>query len=317
MFIMKFKSALFIIFFFVSFLLLSCNKYKVDDVTFDVSLDSKSVKFGDTITYKFNGYADNISYYSGEKVSRYPTLLGNRYEFYNRTLAKGNATLEFQSLLQNKGQLNTLTILVSRNFNGKYDSSNILSATWIDITNRLILSDGNSTSFTSTGKIDISDFKDSAVYFAFRYKADTGTIQPKWTINNLNVSFYARGLDSANSITNDTFTVATLNPVWRAVNILNKSQNWSVSTSQLLFNGAAASSQTNEDWVISKDLYLNRVPTDKPTSIVKTYSDAMMTSFSPPPYTNLGKYKPTFVSTNANYVGQNRKVSELQIEISP
>lgn len=314
---MKFNSAHLIIFFFVSYLLLSCNKYKVDDVTFDVSLESKSYKFGDTITYKFNGYADNISYYSGEKVARYPTLLGNRYEFYNRTLAQGNATLEFQSLLQNKGQLNTLTVLASRNFNGKYDSANIISATWIDITNRLFLSDGSSTSFTSTGKIDIGDFKDSAVYFAFRYKADSGTIQPKWTLNNLNISFYARGNDSTNSITNDTFTVSTFNPVWRVVNILNKSQNWSVTTTQLLFNGAAASAPANEDWVISRDLYLNRVPTDKPTSVVKTYSDAMISSFKPPTYLKPGKYKVAFVSSNANYVGQEGKVIELEVEISP
>jgi hypothetical protein len=62
---------------------------------------------------------------------------------------------------------------------------------------------------------------------------------------------------------------------------------------------------------------MNRVPTDKPTSVVKTYSDAMMTSFSPPPFTNPGKYKVAFVSSNANYVGQKSRVKELEVEISP
>ncbi len=297
--------------------LFGCTKGKVENVTFDVSLDSINYKLGENVNYRFSGYADNITYYSGEKIANYPIALGNRYEFYNRTLAKGKAILQFQSLLQNIGQANTLSLLVSQNFNGKYDSASIMAATWVDITNRFVLSDGTSSAFTPSSNIDVSDFKDSAVFFAFRYKAVTGVTQPKWTINNLNLTFYARGIDSTNRVTNDTFTVATLNPVWKAVNILNKSQNWSVSTTQLSFAGTTATSAANEDWVISKDLYLNRVPTDKPTSIIKTYTDAMMNSFQPPPYTSSGKYKVAFISSNASYVGQKGKVKELEVEISP
>ncbi len=297
--------------------MVGCQKGTVESVTLDISLDSVKYKFGDSINFRFSGYADNIAYYSGEKIANYPTVLGNRYEFYNRTLAKGKAILQFQSLLQNSGQLNTLSVLASKNFNGKYDSASIVAATWVDITNRVILSDGTSTAFTSSSNIDVSDFKDSAVFFAFRYKAVTGKTQPKWTINNLNLTFYARGIDSTNRVTNDTFTVATLNPVWKAVNILNKSQNWSVSTTQLSFAGTTSTSADNEDWVISKDLYLNRVPTDKPTSIIKTYTDAMFTSFRPPPYTSSGKYKVTFVSSNASYAEQKGRVKELEVEISP
>ena len=302
---------------FVGLFIVGCQKDKVSSITLEVSLDSVKYKLGDSITYHFSGYADNITYYSGEKIANYPTALGHRYEFYNRTWAKGKAILQFQSLLQNSGQANTLSVLASTNFNGKYDSVSIAAATWVDITNRVVLSDGTSTAFTPSGNIDVSDFKDSVVFFAFRYKAVTGVIQPKWTINNLKIAFYARGLDSTNSITNDTFTVATLNPVWNKVNILNSSQGWSASTSQLLFSGANSSAASNEDWVISKFLYLNRVPTDKPTSIVKTYTDAMMASFRTPPYTNAGKYKVAFVSSNANYTGQKGKVKELEVEISP
>lgn len=114
-----------------------CNKDKVEAITFGVSSDALSYKLGDSITFKFAGYADYITYYSGEKVA-VPTasLLGNRYEFRNRALAKGKAILEFQSLLQNAGQANSLSLLVSRNFNGKYDSANIVAATWVDITDR-------------------------------------------------------------------------------------------------------------------------------------------------------------------------------------
>ena len=291
---------------FIVIFLIGCQKDKVSSVTLDISLDSSKYQLGDSITY-----------YSGEKIANYPAALGNRYEFYNRILAKGKAILQFQSLLQNNGQMNTLFVLASKNFNGKYDSASIMAATWVDITNRVVLSDGSTTSFTSSGIIDVSDFKDSAVFFAFRYKAVTGVTQPKWTINNLNITFFARGIDSTNIITNDTFTVATLNPVWKAVNILNKSQNWSVSTTQLSFAGTTSTGADNEDWVISKDLYLNRVPTDKPTSIIKTYTDAMMTSFRPPPYTSSGKYKVAFVSSNANYAGQKGKVKELEVQISP
>jgi hypothetical protein len=147
----------------VSFIV-GCQKDKVASVTLGISLDSTNYQLGDTITYHFNGYADYFSYYSGEKIANYPAALGNRYEFYNRTLAKGKAILQFQSLLQNSGQANTLSLLASKNFNGKYDSANIAAATWVDITNRVVLSDGTSTAFTSSGNLDVSDFKDSAVF---------------------------------------------------------------------------------------------------------------------------------------------------------
>lgn len=297
-----------------------CNKDKVEAITFGVSSDALSYKLGDSITFKFAGYADYITYYSGEKVA-VPTasLLGNRYEFRNRALANGKAILQFQSLLQNAGQANSLSLLVSRNFNGKYDSANIVAATWVDITDRLILSDGSSTSvFTPSGSVDVSDFKDSAVFFAFRYKAVTGQPQPRWILNNFNLTFYAKGVDTSNNVTNDTLAIATLNPVWRAVNILNNSNRWSVTTTQLAF--VASSTPTtpdNEDWVISRDLYLNRVPTDKPTAVVKTYTDPMMAIYKPPPYTKPGKYKVSFMASNANATAQKTVVKELQIEISP
>ena len=297
--------------------IIGCQKDKVASVTLNVSLDSTKYKLGDTLTYRFTGYADYINYYSDEKISNYPTLLGHRYEFHNRTLAQGKAVLQFQSLLQNRSQLNTLTLLASTNFNGKYDSASIVAANWIDITNRVLFSDGISTAFLPSGNIDVSDFKDSAVFFAFRYKSETGTIQPWWTINNLTLTFFARGADSTNSITNDTFTVATLNPVWKATNLSTNSQKWSVSANQLLFTGASNVTSSNDAWVISPVLYLNRVPSDPPTALVKTYTDAMMTSFRPPPYNSIGKYKVSFIATNASFVGQNSKVKDFQIEISP
>jgi Domain of unknown function (DUF5017) len=297
--------------------IIGCQKDKVASVTLDVSMDSTNYKLGDSIIYHFNGYADYINYFSGEKVANYPTLLGYRYEFHNRSLANGKAILQFQSVMQNSGQLNTLSLLASRNFNGKFDTASIMAATWIDITNRCVLSDGISTTSFSSGSIDISDFKDSAVFFAFRYKAVTGLVQPRWTINNLNLTFYAIGADSTNSITNDTFTVATLNPVWKAINLSTNTQKWSVSTSQLLFTGASSTAASNEAWVISPVLYLNRVPADIPKSLVKTYTDAMMTSFKPPPYSGSGKYKVAFVASNASFAGQNKTVKELQVEISP
>ncbi len=278
--------------------LAGCAKGKIEEPILDINLERATYNVGDTIRFKLNGYADYISFYSGEKVATYPTLLGYRYQFKDRALAEGTAYLQFQSLQQNPGQLNSFSVLASSDYNGIYDSLNIYKATWVDITSKVILSDGTLTTATPSGRIDISEFGNKPFFLAFKYKATAGSQQPKWTINNLSVQFYATGTDTTVA-TKDTFTVATLNPAFRAVNIVNTAQAWSSSTSQLQITGGTATALANEDWAISRDYYLNRVPTDKSMPF-KTYTDVMMNEFAYR-YTKAGVYNVTFVASNANW----------------
>ncbi len=279
----------------------SCKKETVEIPNVDVTIASTEYKVGDTVRFNFSGYADNITFYSGDKVSSYPTLLGYRYQYRDRDWAEGSAYLQFQSLLQIPGQQNTLSVLASNDFNGKYDSASIYLATWKDITSKVTLSGGTLPTAIPSGLADISEFKNKPFFLAFRYRSNSGTQQPKWTISNLSMVYYATGNDLT-PVTKDTFTVATLNPAFRAINISNSSQVWSSSTSQLQITGGNSAAASNEDWVISRDYYLNRVPTDKGIPI-KSYIDVMPTVYTAV-YKKPGSYQVDFVSSNANSKGQ-------------
>lgn len=297
-------------------LLLSCKKDKVDSPSFDITLNSLNYKVGDTLKYTINGYADNISLYTGESVLGIANALGYRYQYRSRGYAEGSAFLQFSSLLQTVSQNNTLNLLVSNDFNGVYDSANIFKATWLDYTNGFTLSNGSITSAVSSGLKNIPDsFKNKPIFFAFRYKAAAGSQQPKWTITNFLVPFYAKGSDTANA-TKDTFTVATLNPAWIPVNITG-TQTWSATTSQLTITGGTGiTAVANEDWVISRDFYLNRVPNDKPAFVIKTYTDAMPSVYKQNPYKKPGLYKVTFVANNASWKDQKELVKEFEINVT-
>ena len=298
-------------------LLLSCTKDKVKEPNFDVSVNSLTFKVGDTIKYNFNGYADNISLYTGESVTGIANVLGYRYQYKNRASADGNAFLQFSSLLQTVSQPNTLSLLVSNDFSGIYDSANIYKATWLDLTNLATLSNGSLSTAVASGLMSIPDtFKNKPIFFAFRYRAAAGSQQPRWTITNFNAPFYAKGTDTANA-TKDTFTVATLNPAWRGINVAG-SQAWSISTTQLLISGGSGTTAVaNEDWAISRDFYLNRVPNDKPAFILKTYTDGMLTKYSQRPYRKPGLYKVTFVANNASWKNQKEVIKEFEINVTP
>ena len=91
---------------------------------FNASPSGTTFKVGDTVRFAFSGKADNIAFYSGEP--------GFSYKYKDRTSADGIPQLEFSSYLQNKGETNTLRLLISTDFNGAYDSVGIRRATWTD-----------------------------------------------------------------------------------------------------------------------------------------------------------------------------------------
>ncbi len=304
-------------------LFFACKKENVEMPTFDAGISTPNYRVGDTINYTFTGYADNISLYTGENVVQTATivpstpLLGYRYQYKDRDYADGNAFIQFSSVLQSVSQPNTLSLLISSNFSGVYDSAGIRNANWVDLTGGANLSNGSVTTPINSGLVSIPDsFKSKTVFIAFRYNATSGSQQPRWTITNLSVPFYAKGNDTA-SATKDTLTVANLNPSWRTFNIAG-SQTWSSSTSQLAFTGGAGTtSVANEDWAISRDIVLNRVPVDKPAFIIKTLTDAMPATFRQPPYKKPGMYKVSFAANNANRTNLVSSVKEFTINVAP
>lgn len=307
--------------FFAGLLILqACNRNEFVQLTFDVSTSKSSYQVGGNIGYNFTGNPYLITFYSGE--------LGKRYENRNRFTAQGTPKLHFTSLIANGAQTGSLHIMVSSDFlgvvkgNDSITISNIPKASWNDITSRATLSSGTST---ASGAIDLSNFAalEKPVYIAFKYTAESGSIQRKWTITGLTVT---NTLPDATTYTlaNLTSTAITnygnsylFSPGWVAYKVSN-AFNWVVTSgSSLVITGAttaAAATIAAEAWVITGPINLRTVTADLGVPI-KNIATRMLSYTNK--YTTAGTYTATFVGSNANVYGGKEDLKQIQLTITP
>jgi hypothetical protein len=292
-----------ILFFCSLCLLFSCRKLEVAAPGFDVSLPATTFKVGDTVRFAFSGQADNIIFYSGEP--------GFSYQYKDRTFADGIPQLQFTSYLQNRGEANTLQLLVSTDFNGAYDTAGIQRATWTDITSQAVLSTGADR--TPSGIIDLSAFakQQKPVYIALRYQGyySDSLKQPTWSI---------RSFDIKHVLPDKVSTIVATNQVgWAAFDLKNPTVAWEVPTSgQVVINGTIANStkEDNDDWLISRAFDLRTVIRDAGVSI-RDLGSATIDSYYYI-YKKPGTYTLTFVAFNHSIDEHREVIKEFTIEVT-
>ncbi len=283
----------------------ACKKIEVDTPDFTVSSNKTTVKAGDSVYFSLKGKVQNVVFYSGEP--------GKIYEYKDRTSGLGKPQLVFTSYLQNAGELNTLRLLASTDFNGIYDATNAAAATWTDITSRAILSTG--TDNTASGTVNLSDFinpENKRLYLAYRYQGyfHATLKQPTWTIRTFNVD---------NVLADKSSLISSIdNMGWVAVNYKNTTVGWTIaSTGQISINGTAsgATNTDNEDLIISKALDLKKVVPDQGTPI-QYISSTALTNYS---YTFAapGVYRVYFRAFNNSIDEQKEVVRDLTITVTP
>lgn len=287
---------------------MACNKTSLDKLSFDVRTSASTYKAGSTVDFEIMGNADYIVFYSGEKGDSIRN--GSRFSLRDRITAEGAPKLNFLTYRQFGNHLNTLQLMVSTDFSGVYDSVNVRNATWNEITSRANLSVGKDS--TPSGTIDLSDFKkgDTPVYIAFRYYdfKDGLTSQRAWTIRNL--SLINQLPDSTSSRLLDMSPSS-----WSAVDMQNKSARWSLSTAQFRISGGPKDSATNEDWLVSQPLRLNRVQPDAGVSI-KTLVEPSLKSFSYK-FTSPRTYTVVFEAFKSNKSASEGTTRTLELTIVP
>jgi hypothetical protein len=274
----------------------SCSKnLAIKPLSFDVTTSSTTYRVGDTVHFNFTGNPDFIGVYSGED--------GHNYDFRNRTTIDGISQLQFTSYAQFGTQLNTLQLKVSNDFTGTYDATNVGQATWTDITSRATLSTGVNN--TPSGIVDLTDFlaQKKPIYFAFKFVGAASSTQKTWTINNLTLNL----LKADNTILPITDIA---NAGWRQVNILNPAVVWTFNATQVRIAGGTG--PDNEDWAITKLLYLNNIAPDVAvavkniTQIVNSYDYV---------FTKAGTYKVVFLAANASGDAQESTTKEINLTI--
>ena len=268
---------------------------------FTVTAESTSFNAGDTARFSFAGNPDIITFYSGEP--------GKRFEYRDRVQAEGLPILNFSTARANGVQENTLLLMISSDFKGvvRGDTSstkaNITAASWQDITSRATLA--TSGTALSSGNVDLSDFAEAGkpVYIAFKYIAEAGSIQPKWTISNFTVknnlsdgaSYTIANMNtSTNPYTN--YGVSTFSPGFASYTLQNNF-NWSVSTTSMVITGATsvgAAGAPAEAWLFIGPINLRKVTPDAGLVIKnggQNMADLNFYTF----YNTPGNYKATFV----------------------
>lgn len=301
-----------------------CEEELVAPSGFDVkSNDSTSVvvKAKGPVAFKLDGNADIVYFYSGEN--------GKRYEYTNRASASGISQLQFNSLRANGKQDGMLRVMISQDFPGvtvgNADDTNakIAAATWTDITSRCIISTGTTV---SSGVVDLTDFAKTGkpVFIAFKYLAQAGSIQNKWTISALTVK-NALPDGTAYTIANTTnavianYGVSTIvSPGWVFYTATN-SYFWTLTSNNLVITGAtsvAAATANAEAWALMGSVDLNKVSPDAGIIHLKGYSDAKLENYSYT-YAAAGTYLATFVAATNNIYGKSEVVKQIQVTVRP
>ncbi|HMT73948.1 MAG TPA: DUF5017 domain-containing protein [Chitinophagaceae bacterium] len=280
----------------------SCSKdLKLKSLSFDATVNKATMATTDTAVFTFSGNPDYITFYSGEP--------GKKYEFRNRTTdTSTNVQLNFSTATTTHTS-GTLSLMVSDNFNGKFDSANVRSATWTDITSRATLATG--TTVVASGTISLADFAAAKkpVYIAFKYAAAAGATQKKWTIT---------GLTLKHVLTDKTYTIGDMTATtpsmgWMSADVQNSAVNW---TSALVITGntTAASAVATEDWMIMGPVDLSRVLPDAGTAI-KSVNEGMNKFPYAYKYAAAGTYNAVFVASNANRDAQETASKTIAITV--
>ena len=113
----------------------------------------------------------------------------------------------------------------------------------------------------------------------------------------------------------DTTPIYNLTLGFTAVDSLNSSIKWNVSTNSLFTSGSSVSSAASEDWVVSKPFFPYRTTMDQGTTI-KSIADVAISNYQYV-FNTAGKYTVTFVAQNANIYDSKVIVKTIELTITP
>lgn len=309
---MKFKYFILLI---ASIVISACSKeIDVENPTFNVTTSANTYRVNDVITFNFEGDPGLLSFYAGTTFNDYQYRTG-------RVTDAGPVQVSFTSTLAAGTQKNQLAVLLSTDFNGKYDITNVKAATWTDITNRFTLA--TSTTSTASGKKDITDLivSKKPFYIAFKYltqaQASFGTPRQSVIQNYLlETTTTNYGVQTLATQTNSGFQLVT-DGTHEVVNGVIPS---TIASTIITFNGNTTTGYTEyrtEDWAISQAAIADKVDFGLDKSIpIKGLGDVKVNSYTFT-YTTPGTYKATFVAANTNIDNSKKVVKQVELTIIP
>lgn len=311
----------------VALFLFACNKgLDVETPSFNVAgfdvtneLDSMGSPVK-KVTFKLEGYADVISFFSGETLHDYAYKDG-------RILKTDGLNMSFEYLASvgagTDPKWEQLSVQASSDFNGNMDEDGINSATWTNITDRFSIPMATDINSRTTTSADISDLavENKPLYIAFKYVTPPRTISSAyttWDIFDFNVSQETiLGTTTILSQSEAALPLYYAGP--NDADIPGRSARTVSTTSRLRFRAnilAQHLGETAEVWAMSPPIVVTKdadLGPDRPISI-KTRIDPALTTFTYS-YSEPGTYKVAFVASNVTTKAEQQTVKELEIVI--
>jgi len=282
---------------------IACNKKEVDATGFTVTTDKETYTTADTVKFAFTGNPWYLTFYSGEPY--------HQYQYRDRLTADGTPKLSFTSTVTTTStQLNTLSVFISTDFSGVYDSTSVYNATWVDLTGKAVLAPGGTE--TKSGDIELSSFVngDKPVYIAFKFTGTSKTAQRTWTLKSVAID---NVLDDSTS--HEVLGIGESTLGFKAVVMKAPAVAWTISSTQLQIKGFTTNLNSvadTEGWVISKPVNLRRVFPDTGTPLKNMTTSMSSLNYI---YATPGTYKATFVSANINRYSEKGEVQEIPITV--
>lgn len=293
----------------------SCYKDEPDQTDFTVTPDNLVVRVDDSIRFNFEGYADLITFYSGET--------GQEYIHRDRTEAEGlGLQLSIASQVLWGAQQNNVRLLLSTAFSGIYSPDDIVESEWTDITDKFTLSAspaGTPGTVTNSGPVDLSSYivAGRPMYFAYRYESQAA---PSAAQAGRGWRFPVFKLETVTAEGTSTELTNVTSAGWREVRLKSaverpeNTSTWVIQAgSPFLFFDPKSSTEPHLHWMITAPLSPTAMRPDKPLTI-KGFIDKMETTFAHR-FSSTGRYKVTFVAANVNSHGRNEIVKEFEIEV--
>jgi len=276
-------------------LLTSCKKnipgYTDKNYSFDASLPVSTIDSASAADFFLSENPDVISFYSGE--------IGHEYANRERTILQGgNLKLKFETRVQFQ-PADTLDVMLSNDFTGIYDSTNVANAHWKRLTDLFLFPTASSTlsTFYPSGPTsgDFVDLTDSVIpgqpcYLAFKYQ-NTKPTNIIWSVGKLAMyNVFNSGVPNAAVIDSNQITSGNFAPV----QFIDQTPRVTTSSTYLKISNSTTEPLGSQYWHISRPLNPSAVDPDAPV-VIKNITQSALTKFSYV-YVKPGTYKATFVA---------------------
>jgi hypothetical protein len=265
---------------------------------------------GENITFTPTGNADYVSFWSGETMKNY-------YGVKETTVTK--ASFSFVSGLYKDASVTSIKyefkVLLSTDYTAPHTNvrtakAAVAAATWRDITDQFA---NNATTSTTagvpSGSFDVLEYIKVPFYIAFKYKNDTIAKGPTAYIKSFTVADSTKEFGLTTNLIAPVTTLVTGigNTSWYSLLMAGSTTQWKSSGGMIQVAGA--SNDSNETWLISPIINLNRGTANMGVAIKDITILPRAYTYS---YATKGVYKAVFVYTNS-YMGVSQQSTQTFI----